>query len=298
MKTQFGASRLFVLTLALAICFRAPAEQETNLLRVMTWNIHHGEGLDGKVDLEHFSRLIRSERADIVALQEVDKGVERTGRRDFPAELGRLTGMSCVFSNNYDYQGGEYGNAVLTRFPIKRSANYHYQKVNETEQRGLLQLVLDVYGRELAFLVTHLDHRASDAARWSNVGEIERVLQSYHGLPIIFCGDFNTQPSGRVYTRLKEQLDDTWVLAGNGDGCTIPAEAPSRRIDYIWFNRSKALVPLKSWVPESLASDHRPVVTEFQVGVQVGRRSRRREEADSRERATAPPPHVGGYGLD
>lgn len=271
MKTSFRVSRpaawLLVLTLSLVI-FQARAAQDTNdtnLLRVMTWNIHHGEGLDGKVDLERISTLIRSERAEIVALQEVDKGVERTGRRDLPAELGKLTGMSCVFSNNYAYQGGEYGNAVLTRFPIKRATNLHYQKVNETEQRGLLQLVLKVHGYELVFLATHLDHRLSDAARWSNVAEIERVLQGYKGSPIILCGDFNTQPSGRVYTRLKEQFDDTWLLAGKGDGYSIPAEAPSRRIDYIWFNRNKALIPLKSWVPESLASDHRPVVTEFRL---------------------------------
>src|SRR6267143_4106500 len=88
--------------------------------RVMTYNIHHGEGLDGKVDLLRIADLIKHESADIVALQEVDKGVERTPRRDFPDELAALTGMTCVFSNNYSYQGGEYGNAVLTRFPVKR----------------------------------------------------------------------------------------------------------------------------------------------------------------------------------
>ena len=95
-------------------------------LRVMTYNIHHGEGLDGKVDLLRIAQLIQREGADIVALQEVDKGVARTARRDLPAELAALTGMTCVFSNNFPFQGGEYGNAVLTRFPVLRVANTPY----------------------------------------------------------------------------------------------------------------------------------------------------------------------------
>src|SRR6185295_11676569 len=107
------------------------ASQKANLLpapfRVMTYNIHHGEGADGRVDLLRVAEVVKQEKADIVALQEVDKGVERTKRRDLPAELAALTGMTCVFSNNFHYQGGEYGNAVLTRFPVLRWDNTHYQ---------------------------------------------------------------------------------------------------------------------------------------------------------------------------
>src|SRR5678810_85346 len=101
-----------------------PTNQAT--FRVMTYNIHHGEGLDGKVDLLRIAELIKREGADIVALQEVDKGTQRTARRDFPEELAALTGMTAVFSNNFAFEGGEYGNAVLTRFPIKRWTNLHY----------------------------------------------------------------------------------------------------------------------------------------------------------------------------
>src|SRR5439155_26275097 len=114
--------------------------------------IHHGEGLDGKIDLMRISQLITSEGADVVALQEVDRGVARTARRDFPAELAALTGMKCVFNNNYDYQNGEYGNAVLSRFPVKSWTNTHYKMLREGEQRGILRLVLDVHGRDVVFM--------------------------------------------------------------------------------------------------------------------------------------------------
>src|SRR5262245_21095143 len=130
-----------------AVCFLAGCRTHSQSIapptfRVMTYNIHHGEGLDGRVDLLRIAELIKREGAEMVALQEVDKGVERTARRDLPDELAALTGMTCTFSSNYHHQGGQYGNCVLTRFPIKRWTNTHYQKVNETEQRGILQLTL------------------------------------------------------------------------------------------------------------------------------------------------------------
>jgi len=232
---------------------------------VMTYNIHHGEGLDGKVDLARIVELIKKECADIVALQEVDKGVRRTAQRDMPAELAALTGMTCVFSNNFPYQGGEYGNAVLTRFPIKSWTNHHYRMLRPNEQRGILQLVLDVHGRELVVMNTHIDSRPDDAERWLNVGEIEMLTKAHGAPPVILCGDFNNLPTGRVYQRLRETFHDTWARMGQGDGFSFPASGPNRRIDYLWFNHAEALTPRKIWLPASEASDHLPLVAEFEL---------------------------------
>ncbi len=249
--------------LGLAGCHTAGTGGQSSKFRVMTYNIHHGEGLDGRTDLRRIAGLIRQEQADIVALQEVDKGVERTTRRDFPAELAALTGMTCVFSNNFHYQGGEYGNAVLTRFPVKHSTNTHYKMLRSGEQRGILQLVLDIGGREVLFMDTHIDFRGDDTERLLNVAEISQLIQRYRPLPMILCGDFNDTPTSRTYQRVAEQFADTWVLAGSGEGLTIPADHPAKRIDYIWISRNGPLSPLKAWVPTSNASDHLPVVAEF-----------------------------------
>ena len=244
-------------------CSTKPMQTKSTTLRVMTYNIHHAEGLDGQVDLLRIAQLIQRERADMVALQEVDKGVVRTARRDFPAELAALTGMNCVFSNNFSFQGGEYGNAVLTRFPVLRVTNTPYQMLRAGEPRGLMQLFLDIHGRELVFMNTHIDYRPDDAERMLNVGEIETRLKLYAGRPIILCGDFNTTPESRVCRRLGENLEDTWARVGQGDGFTIPASQPTKRIDYIWITKDKSLEPIKVWVPPSDASDHLPVVAEF-----------------------------------
>jgi len=78
---------------------QAGKPEQARTFRMMTFNIHHGEGVDGRIDLERIAAVIRDERADIVALQEVDKGVERTARRDLAEELSKLTGMKALFSN-------------------------------------------------------------------------------------------------------------------------------------------------------------------------------------------------------
>jgi hypothetical protein len=183
------------------------------MIRVMTYNIHHGEGLDGKVDLTRIADLIKAERADVVALQEVDRGVRRTAQRDMPAELAALTGMTCVFSNNFPYQGGEYGNAVLTRFPVKRWTNHHYQMLRPNEQRGILELVLDVRGRELVVMNTHIDSRPDDAERWLNVGEIEALDESaYRDHPMIICAATSTICLlAASISGLSETFHDAWT---------------------------------------------------------------------------------------
>ena len=109
-----------------------------NELSVMTYNIHHGEGTDGKVDIERIAAVIKQADPDLVALQEVDQKVKRSGQIDQPAELARLTGLHVVFGGNLPLEGGEYGNAVLSRFPIKRHENHSLPRTDGGEQRGVL----------------------------------------------------------------------------------------------------------------------------------------------------------------
>jgi len=233
--------------------------------RVMTYNIHHGAGVDGKVDLQRIADLIKREQADIVALQEVDKGVQRTAQRDCPAELAALTGLTCVFSNNFHFQGGEYGNAVLTRFPIKRWTNRYYQMIRPGEQRGLLQVVLEAHGRELVFMDTHIDYRGDDTERLLNADELLQAIEPFKGQPMILCGDFNDTPGSRTHQKIAQAFVDAWMAAGAGDGFTIPTEKPRKRIDYIWISRDPSIETLRVWVPASEASDHLPVVGEFRL---------------------------------
>ncbi len=234
-------------------------------VRVMTYNIQHGAGADHNIDLARTAAAINAEKPDIVALEEVDKGVKRTNRRDLTAELAALTGLTGYFSNNFHFEGGEYGNAVLTRFPILEQTNTHYTMVRTNEQRGIIQLVLDVHGHKLVFMATHIDYRRDNEERLLNVAEIKRVSQRYAGLPMILCGDFNDFPMTPVYDAMKEGFADTWALVGQGDGLTFPSPKPDRRIDYIWISPDRSVEPMKAWVPVTEASDHRPLVADFRL---------------------------------
>jgi len=249
----------------LAAC-RAPAVSEagsTPVLRVMTYNIHHGEGLDGRVDLERIASLIREQEVDLVALQEVDRGVARTDRADQPAELAALTGMTVVFSNNYAYQGGEYGNAILSRWPVVASSNRHYRMERTGEQRGLLEARIDWPGQPLRFMSTHLDHRPDDTERLANVTEIREEVLRKLGLPVILAGDFNDYPGRALHQQLKTFLADAWEQAGQGPGFTFSSREPDRRIDYVWVAEGRGFEPASARVVGSEASDHLPLVVEF-----------------------------------
>jgi endonuclease/exonuclease/phosphatase family metal-dependent hydrolase len=231
-------------------------------LRVMTFNIHHAEGVDGVVDVARIAALIRDAQADVVGLQEVDRGAERTGRRDLLKEIADLAGMRFVFGKNIDLQGGDYGNALLTSRPIVSEGNKLLPTTNGGEQRGVLQVVLDIAGTQVLVLTTHLDHRREDPQRVASADAIIATIQAWGEGPVVAIGDFNDVPGSTTYTKLAAMLTDVWAAVGQGDGFTIPVEAPTRRIDWILV---RGLEPVRADVVTTKASDHLPVVASVRL---------------------------------
>lgn len=230
-------------------------------VRLISWNIRHGEGLDGRVDIERLAGELAALAPDIVCLQEVDVGVARSGRQDIPTELARRLSMHAAFGKNIDYQGGDYGNAMLSRWPVRWQHNLHYRMLRQGEQRGLLMIGVDADGAALAFGCTHLDYRADDSERRQNVGEIlaavrERQLDAV-------AGDFNDRPGSPVHALLLQQLDDSWQLVGGGPGCSFPSSGPDRRIDWVLVPRGGRLRPQGAAVGATAASDHDAVIVDF-----------------------------------
>lgn len=232
---------------------------QTDTLVLMTYNIHHAEGLDGKINTERIAKLILDENASLVALQEVDRGVDRTSGRDLIVELAKLTNMYFVFGKNINYQNGDYGNAILSKFPISKWKNHHYKMLREGEQRGLL--IAEIDELNLVFMNTHIDYRNDDAERVSNVEEILNISESYKDKFIIICGDFNDEPESRTHTKMKNNFNDLWEVTEQSEGYTYPAEEPIKRIDYIFYSRlhQEKMKILSYEVINSDASDHLPV---------------------------------------
>ena len=236
-------------------------EMQPTRLRVLTYNIHHGEGSDGKVDLARIARVISEQKPDLVALQEVDVKTQRTGGVDQPAELAKFTGMHAAFGRGIDFQGGEYGNAVLSRFPIL-TKQVHRLPIKEGEERRCA-LVVTVRpaegGPEITFVGTHLNHR-DEAERLREAEEIHRVLAEIETKPTILAGDLNARPETKTIQRFLPGWKDAAADSGEA-GHSFPADKPVRRIDFVLLRPPAAWRVIETKViPEPVASDHRPVL--------------------------------------
>ncbi|WP_337177101.1 endonuclease/exonuclease/phosphatase family protein [Paludisphaera sp.] len=249
------------LCLALACLALAPSAfaAEPTRLRVLCYNIRHGEGMDNKLDLARIAGVIKSVDPDIVALQEVDKGCKRSEGLDEPAELGKLTGMTPIFSRNIPFQGGEYGNAVLSRLPIAEWKNVHLPSRYAGEQRGCLVVDVtapDAAGTPIRFLATHLDYRREDAERMDSVKTIAGIIEERPDVPAILAGDLNSLPDSATMAAFDEQ----WTRTDSAPTLTFPADEPNRQIDYILVRPAPRwkVVELRV-LDEPVASDHRPL---------------------------------------
>lgn len=230
-------------------------------LRLLTYNIHHGEGTDGKFDLQRIADLINKQKPDLVAVQEVDVKTKRASGIDQAAELGRLTEMHYAFGKFMDYSGGEYGQMVLSKYPIKNARNLALPAGPEPRTALAVEVeipVKDGPGQRLFFVGNHFyateAQRSAQAERL--MSHLEPEIKAGH--PIILAGDFNSTPGSRPMKILgKRWVDPT----AETDVRTWPSDLPRVEIDHILYFPEARFEFLDSKViPEKVASDHRPVL--------------------------------------
>jgi endonuclease/exonuclease/phosphatase family metal-dependent hydrolase len=239
----------------------------SGVFRVMTYNIHSGSGPDGKVNTQRIADFIVQQNVDLVGLNEVARFMPRSDGRDIIAELSQETGMTYVFSNNDTALTGndQFGNAILSKFPVLFRDHRLLPNVSPNEQRGWLKAIVDVNGKFVSFWVTHLDFHNDDSERLMCVSDFNDWIDD-EIFPVFFCGDFNETPDKTVHSRMENKWDDVWLLAGDGGlGRTSPCPPPlATRIDYIWKAQGAAVAPTNAFVGYSVeGSDHYPVVTDF-----------------------------------
>ena len=234
------------------------------LLRVLQFNIHAGVSRYGGVGLARIAAEIRAAQPDIVSLNEVDSGTIRSGRTDEAAYLGRATGMQTVYGPNISYDGGRFGNAILSRFPIVATHNTRLPRIGHSEARGLLEAQLRLDHRTIAFYSAHLSqgHRSGEASRVRQAEAVARIIQS-SSLPTVVSGDLNSRPTDLPVRILRQYLLDAQQYGGTGPGLTVPEADPQNRIDYILYDNHFAPLPGSSQVLPSGSSDHRSVFTEL-----------------------------------
>ncbi|MBP7935447.1 MAG: endonuclease/exonuclease/phosphatase family protein [Phycisphaerae bacterium] len=248
-------------------------------LRVVTYNILHGAGPDKKLDLGRTAEVIRRLSPDLVALQEVDKGTRRSGGVDEAAELGGLTGMHAAFGKAMDFDGGQYGDAVLSRFPIERTVGHALPHSKDREPRQALEVHVSVPvdgppsgkpggGRRaeswsVRFISTHWDHLNDDVDRVLQAKAVAELAATEPVVPVILAGDLNAEPGSVPLAALGAGWLDTTPAAPEP---SFPSDRPTIRIDFIFAR------PANHWrgvsaevVHEPWASDHRPVLAVLEL---------------------------------
>jgi endonuclease/exonuclease/phosphatase family metal-dependent hydrolase len=254
------SSLLFVTLFWSATTATTPAP---HTVRVLTYNIHHGEGTDGEFDLPRLARVIESTQPDLVALQEVDQGTKRATGVNQLTELARLTRLHGVFGKAMDFQGGGYGIGVLSRWPLRHAEMHPLPDPPDREPRTSLTVSVRINknGPLIQFTSTHLDSGRDVFNRMAQATELNRVLVRNDGLPAILAGDLN---SG-LRTEVMQIFDSDWANVAPEDPPPLVPTGRPGRVDHVLvrpFNHWKVLE--STVVDAPIASDHRPVLVVLQ----------------------------------
>jgi endonuclease/exonuclease/phosphatase family metal-dependent hydrolase len=246
---------------------------QTPLLRVLTYNIHAGKDAKQIDNLERVAAVIKEQDADIVLLQEVDKNTQRSGKVDQLAKLEQLTGMHGAFGKTLDYQGGDYGIAILSKWEITNSFMTplkveppQTRAGGSKEPRGALTVMTKSPFGELTIINTHIDASREDTYRKQEAPQVVALAKSHEqkGATVIVGGDFNSTPESEVQKLVRDSgLRDAWIECGTGEGLSYPDDVPKKRIDYIFLTGKMSCTGAQ--VLESRASDHRGVFFLIQV---------------------------------
>ena len=251
---------------------RAVIPPKGQSLRVMTYNIYGARATSpaNAADLDAIAEVIRRQNPDFVTLNEVDVFTNRTGKDVHQArDLAEKLGMEWHFSKAIDRDGGEYGDAVLSKYPILEKRSYRLPCAAEQpgEDRSLCVIRVQIDGKDLYVASTHLDHLSGDASRLVQATEIRRIRDTELEGDLILCGDLNAIPSSNVIATMTSFLTNTGPI----DQYTFPSDDPSRKIDYIMY------APIEHFGVQNCqvvsrgdqqvggvdASDHRPVIADI-----------------------------------
>ncbi|MGJ8657669.1 MAG: endonuclease/exonuclease/phosphatase family protein [Akkermansiaceae bacterium] len=224
-----------------------------NKICVVSYNIRHGVNMQNELNLNGTINAIQSLTPDIIALQEVDQLCDRSNKVDQPAHIAEKLGMDHAFGKAMDLQGGNYGQAILSKYPILKSKVHRLP--GEGEPRIALEIIIEpAKGQKISCISVHLNFH-SEETRQLQIKSLQQALKSVTH-PIILMGDFNAQPESNTIKMLKQQWRN---IPKKGAQLTFPADTPTIEIDYFWLRNWKAEGVVCEVVTENNTSDHRPL---------------------------------------
>jgi len=230
---------------------------------IMVWNIHNAIGMDGQFDLDAIIDEIREYDPDIIGINEIDNGAMKSSYMDMTAYLAHKLNMYYYFGPSFY---NHYGNAILSKYELSECNNYRLPRKEGTyrEPRGVICVKIIIDKETWIIYNTHLNE--PDAI--VQIPYIVELIESDDFKNIVWMGDFNAIPNSKEYKRINDtttlKFIDTHKYLENNPDLTCEYDEdynPTKRIDYILC--SPDLIPLKSYVHCSIASDHCAVITRF-----------------------------------
>ena len=247
-----------ILIFLILINFLTEAQTITDssrIVRILSFNILHGATTRGDFNIDVIADVINNSNPDFVALQEVDYKTNRAKKYDLVTELGWRTKMSPLFGRAMYFDGGEYGEGILSKSTFLESRNVILPHSKGNEPRAALEIITVLpSGDTIAFIGTHLDHLKDDSDRIKQVNKINEVF-SLNKYPTLLVGDLNDTPMSTSI----EILEEIWTPSYNRNNPlpTFPSDDPKIKIDYVMY------FPAKKWrvlstevIQDTIASDH------------------------------------------
>lgn len=225
----------------------AYGKRKMHTLSVVSYNIRHGEGLDGKTDYARIARHFVNQKADVVAVQEVDSVTGRSGGEYVLERLADCSGLYPTFAKAIAFDGGSYGIGILSKekpLEVRRVC-----LPGREEARVLLMAEFKDY----IFACLHLSLTPED-----QMASVPIILENVKGVqkPFVLAGDWNALPGDAFVAEMRQ----SFVLANDTTQSTYPADSPDSLLDYIAVCApSKVQVDRFTVIADSVSSDHRPI---------------------------------------
>ncbi len=240
----------------------------------MTWNIWHGKYLPGII------QYLKTENPDVIGLQEVIEQKREGKQFNIAESIANELGYNFIYFKAFhtDRHHPEYdlGNAILSRFPISSSevielsSLTEYQGSADTEPRVVIRTEITVSNVKFTIFNTHLGYSQGFEESQIRNRQVKKLISLFRENKVILLGDFNSLPESSTVQMIAQVLESadknlkqkTWsVYPANYRGFKV--NGLEYRIDYIFTSRDVEV--LQTYVGETRASDHLPVISEIKI---------------------------------